>query len=136
MDHAIRHDGSDNREPQAEVYAKKAQAMRLRFHSLHQFRRPGRNKVKYPSRSVERRMKAMHSATVNMQLTFPSGRVVSVSQTGPDFLFVREPIEDESRKAKLAITIDGREESKNIEITEIHGNRVNYNTSPEGSTES
>ncbi len=49
-----------------------------------------------------------HSADVRMQLNV-NGHVLSVSQLGPDFLILKNPIDHPPTKAEIAVWVDGHE---------------------------
>jgi hypothetical protein len=49
-----------------------------------------------------------HSAEVRMELRV-NGRVLKISQLGPDFLILREPVEYPPSHAEISMSIDGTE---------------------------
>jgi hypothetical protein len=60
---------------------------------------------------------AAHSAVVRMQLTL-NGHVFSVSQLGPDFLMLRNPVDHPPAPADMVVSIDGREKRWPVYLVE------------------
>jgi hypothetical protein len=54
-----------------------------------------------------------HSAMVRMELHV-DGTVLRISQLGPDFLILREPVDRPPAQAELFISIDGKERRRAV----------------------